>query len=109
MIYATRLLFFADASTVNQKLILIQPRHINNAPLIAHERKHQEQMRRVGTVTFYIKYLFSKTFRQAAEVEAYKVQIEHGASAITCAMHLSRSYRLGITQAQALELLKANL
>lgn len=71
-----------------------------------HEQAHAEQQRVDGVLTFWWRYLTSKTARQAYEVEAYKVQIAHGASAITCAMHLCRDYWLGITQAQALKLLE---
>lgn len=108
MIFATRLLFWTDAFTVNQDLILIHPRSKGDTPLIAHEQVHQRQMSKVGTATFWWRYLFSRAFRQAREIEAYKVQIARGASAITCARHLATNYRLGITQAQALELLSGN-
>lgn len=105
MIYVTRLLFWSDALTVNQSLILIRPEHSEDSRLIAHESTHQNQMRKSNAFVFWIKYLCSRKFRLAAEVEAYKVQILHGAPIITCASHLTR-YGLGITQAQAMELLK---
>lgn len=101
----TKCCFWADAFTVNTSLILIHPDHKQDAPLLAHERVHQAQMRSQGTTRFWLKYLFSKSFRQRVEVEAYKVQIAAGASAITCASHLTR-YWLGITQSEALALLE---
>ena len=105
MIYPTRLLFWCDAFTVNANLILVKPKHANSSALIAHEKAHQMQMALNGTFTFWRRYLFSRSFRQACEVEAYRVQIAQGAPIITCASHLTR-YWLGITQAEAMELLR---
>ena len=104
MIYVTRLLFWTDALTVNQSLILIRPEHQDDTRLIAHELVHQSQMCKSNAFVFWVKYLLSRKFRLAAEVEAYKVQILHGAPIITCASHLTR-YGLGITQAEAMALL----
>ena len=106
MIHVTRLLFWTDALTINQSLILIRPEHAEDSRLIAHELTHQSQMRKSNALVFWVKYLCSRKFRLASEVEAYKVQILHGAPIITCASHLTR-YWLGITQAQALELLES--
>jgi len=106
MIYTTKLLFWTDALTINSELILMRPDFANSTALITHERTHQAQMARMGTFTFWRKYLASKSFRQAMEVEAYKAQIAAGASLITCARHLATDYRLGITQAQAMVLLQ---
>lgn len=106
MIYPTRLLFWTDAMTVNTSLILIRPEHKDDTRLIAHEMTHQSQMRKSNALVFWVKYLCSKSFRLQAEVEAYKVQILHGAPIITCASHLTR-YGLGITQAEAMALLRS--
>lgn len=107
MIIHTRLLWFADGLTVSQRLIILHPDHATDKPLLAHERTHQAQMARVGTLAFFWRYLTCKAFRQQAEVEAYRVQISHGASIDTCARHLATLYRLDLGYDQALELLKA--
>ena len=106
MIIHTRLLFFAAGLTVSQRMIVIHPKYRDDKPLLAHERTHQQQMARVGTLTFWWCYLTSKAFRQQAEVEAYQVQISHGAKRYVCARHLASNYRLGIDYAQAYALLK---
>ena len=106
MTLTTRLLFFAAGFTVNQRLIVIHPDHRDDKPLLAHESTHQAQMARVGTLTFWWRYLTSKAFRQASEVEAYKVQIAHGAKRHACARYLTENYRLGIDYATAYALLK---
>ncbi len=107
MIYPIKLLFWADAFTVNKDLILIHPDHSGDMALIAHELVHQAHMGRIGTWTFWWRYLTSKAFRLESEVEAYKTQIIYGASAIICARHLATDYRLGIDQFEALKLLES--
>ena len=106
MIIPTRLLFWADGFTVSQWMILIKPQHATNGALIAHERTHQEQMRSVGWLAFVWRYLSSRAFRQAMEVQAYRVQIACGASLGACAQSLARDYWLGIDVARARELLE---
>ena len=105
MIVRTRMLWFADGLTISQRLILLHPAHANDAALLAHERTHQAQMARVGTLRFWWRYLTSKAFRQASEVEAYRVQIAHGASPAACARHLASLYRLGLSERAAAALL----
>lgn len=50
MIINTRLLWFAAGFTVSQRLIVIHPNYRDDKPLLAHERCHQAQMARVGTL-----------------------------------------------------------
>jgi hypothetical protein len=106
MILHTRLLCFAAGFTVSQRLILLHQAYANDTALLAHERTHQAQMARVGTLTFWYRYLTSKAFRQASEVEAYKVQIAHGAKRHDCARYLAENYWLRIDYATAYALLK---
>ena len=106
MILATRLLFFSGGLTANQRLIVIHPKYRDDKPLLAHERTHQAQMARVGTVRWWWRYLTDKAFRQQAEVEAYQVQISHGARRSNCASYLANNYWLYIDYATAYALLK---
>lgn len=97
MIVFTRLLFWADGFTPFPWLILIHPRnrsHWSLDGLIAHERKHQEQMDRDGWFRFVFRYLLSKRWRLAYEVEAYKVSIEHNMSVGHAANLIATGYRL---------------
>jgi hypothetical protein len=105
MIIHTRLLWFAAGLTVNQHLIIVHPKYRDDFQLLAHEFTHQAQMKQHGTLTFWKRYLTDKVFRLSAEVEAYKVQISHGASRSRCATHLSTMYRLGLDYATAYALL----
>ena len=106
MILHTRLLFFAAGFTVSPRLIVIHSKYRDDKPLLAHERVHQQQMALVGTLTFWWRYLFDKEFRQQAEVEAYKVQISHGAKRSNCASYLASNYWLYIDYSTAYALLK---
>lgn len=63
-------------------------------------------MERVGTLTFWWRYLTDKAFRQASEVEAYQVQISHGAKRNACAMNLATMYRLDLDYGVAYQLLR---
>lgn len=101
----TRWCFWASACTINQKLILVHPSCANDNALLEHEIEHTRQMQVFGTCTFWLKYIFSRSFRLDVEVAAYKVQIKHGAPLIRCASNLRTFYRLGISQEQAIELL----
>lgn len=107
MIFPTRLLWWADAMTLNQSVILVRPEKASDKALLAHERVHQAQMRRVGTLTFWWRYLTDRTFRLQSEVEAYQTSIAFGASQTGCALLLVDKYHLGITYTDAYRLLEA--
>lgn len=104
-IIATRLLFWAQAMTVTPSLLLIRPERANDKALLAHEAEHARQMRAEGVLRFWFMYVFSREFRLDAELEAYRVQIAAGGSQELCAQALATKYFLGITVAQARELL----
>ena len=92
--------------TLLPNLMFIRKDCRDNVPLIEHEKTHQNQMRRDGVLKFWFCYLFLPKYRQAYEVEAYRVSIVHGASIDACAVHLAEMYFLGLTFEQAKELLK---
>ncbi len=106
MIIYTRLLWFAAGFAPLPNVILIHPKYRNDLPLHVHEKVHQEQMRRVGLIAFWWRYLTDKDFRQACEVEGYKVQVARGADLNACARNLATKYRLNLTIEQALKLLE---
>jgi hypothetical protein len=105
MIYATKLLFWADAFTVNTSLILVKPAYVNDTALIKHEEKHQEQMKKIGVFRFWWLYATSKEDRKRLEVEAYTAQMANGARLSTCAVHLTLDHNLGISYQEAVDLL----
>jgi hypothetical protein len=97
------------AITVSQSLIIVRP-GCKTPELLAHEAVHQDQMKQLGflgTPRFWLNYWFSKEFRKNAEVEAYKVSIQHGIPLENCAEYLVSFYSLGITKEQAMNLLKS--
>jgi hypothetical protein len=105
IIVATNILFWAAGFTPCQSFILIQKQHINNNALIQHELTHVKQMQDIGAVKWWLRYIFNKSFRQDAEIEAYKVQIKYGISISQAATYLSTMYHLDITYSDAVKLL----
>lgn len=106
MIIKTGMIWFADAFTPLPWLIFIRPEWADDAPLVAHEMRHQDQMRRDGLVRWWWRYAFSKSWRQVYEVDAYRVQIAYGASLRVCAAHLAEKYGLDLTVQDAINLLE---
>lgn len=106
-VWYTRLLFWADGFTVGPDLILINPKFKDDPALLAHEMTHAEQMRRLGWLRFWWRYATSPDFRQAVEVEAYRVQLRlQPGSLDVFAGYLADKYRLSLTLDQARALLQ---
>lgn len=99
--------FLKRGITLMPNLILIPKETRDNAPYLVHEQVHTMQQKVDGVLTFWWRYLTSKAYRQAYEVEAYKEQIANGASVLSCAVQLSNGYGLNLTQAESLKLLEA--
>lgn len=89
-------------------VILIRRGCEGDAGLIAHERVHQRQQRRWLWLPWLALYLASKRFRLAEEVEAYREQAKHYPDdrSVQLALHLATRYRLGISAADALRLIR---
>ena len=104
----TRALCWAQAMAVTSTLIIMRPERRGDEALLAHERCHCGQMRRDGTVVFWWRYATSRAFRQAVEVEAYRVQLAMRPAALEAfATSLATRYYLPLTVAQARALLTA--
>ena len=105
-IIATRLLVWAEAMTITPELILMRPGRMGDEALLAHEMTHCRQMRRVGTVVWWWRYVTDRKFRLTSELEAYRVQIAMAPWALDaiCTL-LATRYFLGITPQQAKALL----
>lgn len=105
-VVTTRALLWAQAMTVSPSLILIRPERANDRALIAHEQRHVQQMREIGTLRFWWNYLTNPAFRLRVEVEAYRVQLDFAPSGLDrMAELLSTRYFLDITKPQARALL----
>lgn len=84
---------------LHPSLVLVRE---HDAALLAHEMVHCQQMRAVGVLRFWWAYLTSRSFRMAAEVEAYRVQLVRQPWRLdSFAKALSSIYLLGITQEEA--------
>lgn len=82
--------------------ILVLPEHSSNTGLIEHELVHYREQAWIAPI-WWLRYLFSKSFRQAAEVRAYKRQIEVGGITKEWAAVMLLSYNLNITFDAALK------
>lgn len=90
-------------------LIIVGKSWQHHAALIAHERCHQDQQRRDGLLTFWWRYMTSKSWRLSYEVEAYKVWLRVAPEDewIVCRT-LANSYDFDLTIERARELLVAD-
>lgn len=93
-----------DGFTPTPATIYVRRGHRNDRMLIQHEKKHIEQQQRDGRLRFWLRYA-TRAGRQQYEVEAYRVSIGCGMPGTRAAQLLATKYWLGITVAQALELL----
>ena len=88
-------------------IILIKPQCRDDTGLHIHELTHVKQwFRTLGIHSFL--YLFSKSYRLKAEVEAYREQLKHyldDRSALF-AHYLANDYGFEISQEEAMRLLK---
>ena len=71
--------------------------------LIEHEMVHYREQAWIAPV-WWLRYLLSKSFRQAAEVRAYTRQIEVGGITRLSAAAMMLNYKLDLTLTDALEL-----
>jgi hypothetical protein len=99
------LLWFTGGITICPWLIIINSKYKQDKALLAHEIMHTEQQLDKGVLPWWFKYFTSKQFRKQQEIEAYKVQIAHGAKPETLAMHLASNYYLDISYLEAYQLL----
>lgn len=90
-----------DAVTV-WPFILVRPGKESDTGLIEHELVHYREQRWT-TPVWWARYLLSPAFRLAAEVRAYRRQIEVGGISLgTAAHYLVSKYRLSISFTEAL-------
>lgn len=87
-------------------LILIPQWAKTDVAYLRHEQCHATQQKRMGVIAFWYLYLMDKTSRKWIEVEAYRVQIDHGASLDYCAHQLATGYGLDIDFETAKQLLE---
>jgi len=101
------LMFGWGGAAWGQTCIVIDKDAWSKSALIAHEHFHQRQMARDGTLRFYWRYFTDQEARQDYEVEAYRVWVQvEPADLYRCARALTGSYGLGLTDQEAIELLR---
>ncbi len=102
-VISTRLLFWAQGFCPCPWVIFVRPERKGDAALLAHEKVHIEQMRRVGLIRFWLAYLFDDAFRFDSELEAYRRQLELDPGGLyRFANGLATIYWLDITYEEAL-------
>ena len=101
------LMFGWGGGAWGQHCIVIDRSAWSKSALIAHERCHQQQMARDGTLRFYWRYFTNTEARQDYEIEAYRVWVQVEPNDMwRCVRALTGSYGLDITDQEAMELLK---
>lgn len=101
------LMFGWGGAAWGQTCIVIDRSAWSKSALIAHERCHQQQMARDGTLRFYWRYFTNTEARQDYEIEAYRVWVQVEPNDMwRCVRALTGSYGLDITDQDAMELLK---
>ena len=101
------LMFGWGGAAWGQHCIVIDRSAWSKSALIAHERCHQQQMARDGTLRFYWRYFTNTEARQDYEIEAYRVWVQVEPNDMwRCVRALTGSYGLDITDQEAMELLK---
>ena len=78
----------------------------DNAALIAHERCHQDQQRRDGVLTFWVRYVFNKDWRYKYELEAYKVWLTVALEDMWRVVSAMKNYGFDATEAELINALK---
>lgn len=106
MLIKTKLIPAGFQAVTIWPFIVVLPEHATNPGLIEHEMVHYREQSWI-TAIWWVRYVISKSFRQAAEVRAYKRQIEVGGISVETAANMLLCYRLGITYDQAYALLTA--
>ena len=81
--------------------IFVLPSYRSDAALIAHEMVHYREQAWI-TPIWLLRYFLSRSFRMAAEVRAYKVQIALGGITPLGASQMLLTYDLDLTPEQAL-------
>ena len=94
-----------DGITLTPSLAIVASDYRNLPALIVHERVHQAQMRRDGTLTFLWRYITSRTHRLNYEVEAYRAWIEHSPGDRWRVVGMLQGYGKTLTYADAEALL----
>lgn len=89
-------------------LIFIRPKYKDDVGILAHEKVHVSQAwRNVLPQIHALRYAFSKPYRLACEVEAYKEQMKHSPQyTLQFAAFISNDYGLSIDSVGALRLLQ---
>ena len=83
-------------------VIFVLPDQADNVGLLEHELVHYREQAWIAPL-WWLRYVLSKSFRLAAEVRAYKRQIEVGGITRLTAAAMLLNYGLGITLEQALQ------
>lgn len=102
-----------SAGCANAMIVRIRPRYVSDEGLLQHELTHVRQSYRLLLLIHALLYLFSRSYRLYAEVEAYRKQLEYSvkrdADIAFFAMMICTKYDLPtVCQSDVEELLREN-
>lgn len=100
-----------SAITLSPNLIIANKFDIDNSEwLLQHEQIHQEQMRRIGTLTFHWRYITNSKFRLVYEIEAYHDSYKRLPSNLyNFARSLCDSYWLSVSMEDAMDMITTGI
>jgi hypothetical protein len=99
--------FLSRGICICPTLILIPKWAKGSEAYLAHEQVHAAQQRHFGVFKFWYLYITDKSKRLGFELDAYAVQLDHGASIHACAYQLATGYGIDLTVDQATKLLES--
>jgi hypothetical protein len=104
------LMFGWGGAAWSPNMIVIKKDAYNKPALIAHERHHQKQQLKEGTLKFFFKYLTSKDYRFRMELEAYKVWYQMSPNDLERLVFImTNSYGFNVSKDEVQKLLKEPL
>lgn len=106
VIYSDALVPDGKAGCARGPVVFIRPGRRDDRGLLMHERTHVKQWWRSAGL-FTLRYAWSRSFRLAAEVQAYREQARHYPEdrRMVFAEMIATGYGLGVTTEQAYALL----
>ena len=111
-VFYTERVPIAVAGRANAFVVRIRPSYAGDEGILQHELTHVKQAYRLLLIGHAMLYIFSKRYRYAAEVEAYKAQLRHSvlwdSDRNRFAEFICTRYRLDVSFWETYTLLGAN-
>jgi hypothetical protein len=89
--------------------IFVKPSHVNDLPLIEHEKVHYKEQMKTLVLPWWFMYTVSKSFRLKAEIRAYTVQVMLGGLTVQRAVDFIMLYGTKVTRETATDMLEKSI